>query len=146
MGGAEMQIGVDTQRSVENKRVFVIDNNEVNSMVLQFMLADENETHELPRIAAAIDKAREWPPHLVLLGIGLVDTEGTALISQLKAAMNSVKILLVCDSADDAKVKEALAQGADGVLLTPLVIETVRRKVNTALGRVVPIGIPVAVR
>ena len=141
-----MQIGVDTQRSVENKRVFVIDNNEVNSMVLQFMLADENETHELPKIAAAIDKAREWPPHLVLLGIGLVHAEGAALISQLKAAMNSVKILLVCDSADDAAVKEALAQGADGVLLTPLVIETVRRKVNSALGRVVPLGIPVAVR
>ncbi len=141
-----MQIGVDTQRSVENKRVFVIDDNEVNSMVLQFMLADENETHELPRIAAAIDKAREWPPHLVLLGIGLIHTEGAALISQLKAAMNSVKILLVCDSADDEGVKEALAQGADGVLLTPLVIEIVRRKVNTALGRVVPLGIPVAVR
>jgi AmiR/NasT family two-component response regulator len=60
--------------------------------------------------------------------------------------MNSVKILLVCDSADDATVKEALAQGADGVLLTPLVIKIVRRKVNTALGRVVPLGIPVAVR
>jgi len=141
-----MQIGVDTQRSVENKRVFVIDNNEVNSMVLQFMLADENETHELPKISAAIDKARDWPPHLVLLGIGLVRTEGAALIGQIKASMNSVKILLVCDSADDALVKEALAQGADGMLLTPLVIETVRRKVNTALGRVVPIGIPVVYR
>lgn len=141
-----MQIGVDTQRSVENKRVFVIDNNEVNSMVLQFMLADENETHELPKISAAIDKSREWPPHLVLLGIGLVHTEGAALIGQLKASMNSVKILLVCDSASDALVKDALAQGADGTLLTPLTIEGVRRKVNMALGRVVPLGIPVVYR
>lgn len=141
-----MQIGVDTQRSLENKRVFVIDDNEVNSMGLQFMLADENETHVLPKIAAAIDKAREWPPHLVLLGIGLVRCEGAALVGQLKAAMNSAKILLVCDNADDALVRDALAQGADGTLLTPLKIEGVRRKVNTALGRVVPLGIPVAVR
>ena len=141
-----MQIGVDTQRSVENKRVFVIDDNEINSMGLQFMLADENETHVLPRITAAMDKARDWPPHLVLLGVGLVRSEGVALIGQIKTSMNSVKILLVCDSADDASVKEALAQGADGTLLTPLTIEGVRRKVNSALGRSVPLGIPVVLR
>lgn len=138
-----MQIGVDTQRSIENKRVFVVDNDEINSMGLQFMLADENETHVLPSVSAAIDKAREWPPHLVLLGIGLVRAEDATLIGQIKASMNSVKILLVCDSADDAAVKDALAQGADGTLLTPLRIETVRRKVDSALGRAVPIGIPV---
>lgn len=138
-----MQIGVDTQRSVENKRVFVIEDDEINSMALQFILADENETHTLPRVEAAIEKALEWPPHLVLLGVGLVRSEGSALISQLKAAMNSVKILLVCDSADDISVKEALAEGADGTLLTPLTIEGVRRKVNSALGRAIPLGIPV---
>ena len=138
-----MQIGVDSQRSVENKRVFVVETDEVNSMGLQFMLADENETHVLPSVSAAIDKARDWPPHLVLLGIGLVRTQGTALIGQIKSSMNSARILLVCDSADDAVVKDALAHGADGTLLTPLRIETVRRKVDSALGRAVPIGIPV---
>ena len=60
--------------------------------------------------------------------------------------MSSVKILLVCDNADDALVRDALAQGADGTLLTPLTIEGVRRKVNSALGRAVPIGIPVVLR
>jgi DNA-binding response OmpR family regulator len=141
-----MQIGVDTQRSVENKRVFVIENDEINSMALQFILADENETHTLPKVAAAIDKAREWPPHLVLLGVGLVRSEGAAVIRQIRDAMNSVKILLVCDSADDEKVKDALANGADGTLLTPLTIEGVRRKVNSALGRAVPLNIPVVVK
>lgn len=138
-----MQIGVDSQRSVENKRVFVVENDEVNSMALQFMLADENETHVLPSPAAAIDKARAWPPHLVLLGIGVVRMEGVALIGQIKSSMSGAKILLVCNSANDALVKDALAQGADGTLLTPLKIETVRRKVDSALGRAVPIGIPV---
>ena len=138
-----MQIGVDIQRSIENKRVFVVDNDEINSMGLQFMLADENETHVIPSVAAAIDKSQAWPPHLVLLGIGLVRSEGVTLVSLIKAAMNNVRILLVCDSADDSTVKEALAQGADGTLLTPLRIETVRRKVDSALGRAVPIGIPV---
>ncbi|MHB1656412.1 MAG: response regulator [Burkholderiales bacterium] len=138
-----MQIGVDSQRSIENKRVFVVENDEINSMGLQFMLADENETHVLSSVAAAIDKAGAWPPHLVLLGIGLVRKEGVGLISLIKAAMHNAKILLVCDSADDSTVQAALAQGANGTLLTPLRIETVRRKVDSALGRAVPIGIPV---
>ena len=138
-----MQIGVDSQRSIENKRVFVVENDEINSMGLQFMLADENETHVLSSVAAAIDKAVAWPPHLVLLGIGLVRVEGVSLISLIKAAMHNVRILLVCDSADDSTVQAALAQGANGTLLTPLRIETVRRKVDSALGRAVPIGIPV---
>ena len=141
-----MQIGVDAQKAVENKRVFVIDNNEVNSMTLQFMLADENETHTLDNLAAAIDKSHKWPPHLVLLGLGLLRAEGTTLIGQIKAAMNGVKILVICDSADDVLVKEALTQGADGTLLKPLKIETVRRRVDSALGRKVPIGIPVEYR
>lgn len=138
-----MQIGVDSQRSIENKRVFVVENDDINSMGLQFMLADENETHVFSNIAAAIDKSKAWPPHLVLLGIGMVRNEGTSLISLIKAAMNDVRILLVCDSADDNMVKVALEQGANGTLLTPLRIETVRRKVDSALGRAVPIGIPV---
>ena len=112
-------------------------------MGLQFMLADENETHVLSSVAAAIDKAQACPPHLVLLGIGLVRSEGVTLISLIKAGMNNVRILLVCDSADDNTVKEALEHGANGTLLTPLRIETVRRKVDSALGRAVPIGIPV---
>lgn len=141
-----MQIGVDTQRSVENKRVFVIENDEINSMALQFILADENETHTLPRVDAAIDKAHEWPPHLVLLGMGIVRSEGTSTIGRIKAEMNGVKILLVCDSIDDEKVKEALAHGADGTLLTPLTIEGVRRKTNSALGRAVALSIPVVVQ
>lgn len=138
-----MQIGVDSQRSVENKRVFVVDNDEVHSMALQFMLADENETHDLHSVAAAIEKAQEWPPHLVLLGVGILRLQGIAVIASIKSSMVGARILLVCDSADDALVKEALAHGADGTLLTPLKLETVRRKVDSALGRAVPIGIPV---
>ena len=138
-----MQIGVETSKAVDNKRVFVVDSDEITRAALQFMLHDENETHELSSVAGAIDKAREWPPHLVLLGIDMVRLQGVAVIGAIKSFTPSAKVLLVCDNADDALVKEALAHGADGTLLTPLKIETVRRKVDSALGRAVPIGIPV---
>lgn len=138
-----MQIGVDSSRAVDNKRVFVVDTDEITRAALQFMLHDENETHELSSIAAAIDKAREWPPHLVLLGIGIVRLQGVAAIGSIKSCMAGAKVLLVCGSAGDALVRDAIAHGADGTLLTPLKIETVRRKVDVALGRVVRVGIPI---
>ena len=67
-----MQIGVDTERAVDNRRVFVVDNDEITSAALQFMLHDEIETHELSSLEAAYAKAKDWKPDVLLLGIGIV--------------------------------------------------------------------------
>lgn len=138
-----MQIGVDSQRAVENKRVFVIDSDEVSSMALQFMLADDNETHVLSGVAAALDKGRDWPPQLILLGAGVIRVEGAGVAAQIKSQLAGVKILVVCDAADEPAVKEALTQGADGTLTRPLKLETVRRKVDAQLGRRTQLTIPI---
>lgn len=127
----EMQIGVDSQRAVENKRVFVIDPDEVSSMALQFMLADECETHVLAGVEAARAKSSEWPPHLVLLGQGIVAAEGAAAVAAVKACGTHVKILIVCNAVDEPGVAEALANGADGTLVRPLRLEIVRRRVDS---------------
>ena len=140
-----MQIGVDSQRAVENKRVFVIDSDEVSSMALQFMLADECETHVLPDVASALIKGCDWPPQLVLLGVGSIAREGVATVARLKTQHVGLKILIVCDSVEDALVKEALALGANAALLRPLKLETVRRKVDAQIGRRAALAIPVAV-
>jgi hypothetical protein len=42
--------------AVETKRVFVVDGDEIRRAVLQFMLHDENETHEFPDVGRAYDK------------------------------------------------------------------------------------------
>jgi hypothetical protein len=52
-----MQIGVDTERAVDDRRVFVVDDDEITSAALQFMLHDEIETHELSSLEAAYAKA-----------------------------------------------------------------------------------------
>ncbi|MBM4201619.1 MAG: response regulator, partial [Gammaproteobacteria bacterium] len=67
-----MQIGVDTERALDDRRVFVVDNDEIISAALQFMLHDEIETHELPSLDAAYAKAAEWKPSVLLLGVGVV--------------------------------------------------------------------------
>lgn len=140
-----MQIGVDSQRAVENKRVFVIDSDDISSMALQFMLADECETHVLPDVERALAKGRDWPPQLILLGAGSIAAEGAATVTRLKEQHAGLKILIVCDSVEQEEVKQALALGANATLLRPLKLETVRRKVDSQLGRRAALGIPVTV-
>lgn len=130
-----MQIGVDSQRAVENKRVFVIDSDDISSMALQFMLADECETHVLPSVEAALDKGRAWPPQLILLGAGIVSAEGADAVTRFKAQLNDVNVMIVCDSPADPAVVQALALGASSTLQRPLRLETVRHQVDAQLGR-----------
>lgn len=141
-----MQIGVDSQRAVENKRIFVIDDDEISGTALQFMLADDNETHVFEQLEAALDKACAWPPQLILLGSGLCAGREAAVIARIKAHLAGVKILLVCDASTAPDIQTLRTQGADGLLTRPLDLATVRRKVDGQLGRRMPLGVPLVVR
>jgi hemoglobin len=71
-----MQIGVETSRAVENKRVFVVDDDDITRAVPQFMLQDDNETHDFPTLADAYAKGERGHPDLLLLGLSVVETQG----------------------------------------------------------------------
>ena len=130
-----MQIGVETSRSVENKRIFVIDEDEIQRAALQFMLHDENETHEFGSLAPAFAKAQEWPPQLVILGEAFLRGRGLDAISVVTDTLANVKVLVVAASPDSAIMADASGAGAHGMLAAPLTVENVRRKVDTLLGR-----------
>lgn len=130
-----MQIGVESSRAVENKRVFVVDGDEITRAALQFMLHDENETHELASVEKALAKGREWRPDLVLLGLPIVENTGVGVLADLAARFPGVKILVVADSDQDPLAKTCLDAGAHAVLGKPLTIEAVRYKVDVLLGR-----------
>lgn len=140
-----MQIGVETSRAVDNKRIFVVDSEEITRAVLQFMLHDENETHEIPSLEAAYAKAADWKPDVILLGITIIRHAGVGVIATLRERIPGTKIAIVCDSAADETAKTCLAQGADSLLAKPLTIEGVRRKVDVLLGRRAALRIPVEV-
>jgi CheY-like chemotaxis protein len=142
---ATMQIGVESTRAVENKRVFVVDSDEINRAVLQFMLHDENETHELASLDQAYAKAAQWKPDLILLGMDLVRSHGEEVISALRARIPGIKLIMVAESAGDPLAVNCLKMGAQSVLAKPFLIEGVRRKVDIALGRRTPLSIPVQV-
>jgi DNA-binding NarL/FixJ family response regulator len=140
-----MQIGVDTERAVDNRRVFVVDSDEITSAALQFMLHDEIETHELSSLDAAYAKARDWKPDVLLLGMGIVKDKGIEVLAEIRSKIADLKIILVADSAADPLARECLRNGVNSILPKPLTIEKTRQKVDAQLGRRVKLSIPVQV-
>lgn len=138
-----MQIGVNSSTAVENKRLFVVDTDEITRMALQFMLHDENETHDLPSLDAAFSKSVDWKPDLLLLGVGVVRENGVEILETIKSRIPDVTVVLVTDSMDAPLNETCLQSGADALIVKPLTIETVRKKVDIALGRKRKIVIPI---
>jgi DNA-binding NtrC family response regulator len=133
-----MQIGVETSRAVENKRVFVVDDDDITRAVLQFMLQDDNETHDLPSLAGAYAKSQQGQPDLLLLGLSIVEAAEPDLLRTIGDRWPGTRILLVAGQGHGAAAQAHLQQGAHGVLTGPFTVEAVRRKVDAQLGRVVP--------
>jgi DNA-binding response OmpR family regulator len=118
---SEMQIGVETAKAVDQRRVFVVDDDEIIRAALQFMLHDEIETHELATPEEAYAKGVDWlKPDIVLLGVSFLKERGVGLVRELAEKFSNV---------------EGIKAGAHGALVKPLTLETVRKKVDTILGR-----------
>jgi len=137
-----MQIGVDTQRAVETKRAFIIDSDDIASMALQFMLADELEVHVLASSAEAIARAQDTALDVILLGASVIETEGASVVGALLAAFPGVPVI-ACGPAGDAGVAQALALGARSTIVRPFKVEAVRQRVNAQIGRRAVLTIPV---
>jgi DNA-binding NtrC family response regulator len=133
-----MQIGVETSRAVENKRVFVVDDDDITRAVLQFMLQDENETHDLPNLGEAYKKGEQGRPDVLLLGLSIVEDGGPELLPLIGKEWPSTRVLVIAESGQDAAAHHHLKSGAHGVLTKPFTVEAVRRKVDVQLGRIVP--------
>jgi DNA-binding NtrC family response regulator len=128
-----MQIGVETSRAVDNRRIFVVDDDEITRAVLQFMLHDENETHDLPDLRAAYAKAIDWAPDLLLLGIGVVRSD-PAVLSEIQERLPTARVLLITEAGQEADAQLYIGKGVHAVLAKPLRVEAVRRKVDGLLG------------
>ncbi|MBM3551489.1 MAG: response regulator transcription factor [Alphaproteobacteria bacterium] len=131
-----MQIGVETAKAVDQRRVFVLDEDEIVRAALQFMLHDEIETHEIASLEEAYDKGVGWlKPDVVLLGASFLKSNGVSVLKEVAERFGGVRVLIVCDKADEALAVDAMKHGAHGTLVKPLTIENVRQKVDTVLGR-----------
>jgi DNA-binding response OmpR family regulator len=132
----DMQIGVETSKAVDQRRIFVVDEDEITRAALQFMLHDEIETHEITSPEEAYEKGVDWlVPDVILLGVSLLKSRGVDLVKEMTTKFPKVRILIVTGKEDEVTAVEGLKAGAHGALVKPLTIESVRKKVDTILGR-----------
>ncbi len=129
-----MQIGVEMSRALENKRIFIVSDDEIARAALQFMLHDEYEAHDLANLSAAHAKAAQGQPDLVLLGLEIVEARGVAVLQEIAAKFPAAKVMLIAAPGQDALAQSYLGGGAHSVLTKPLTIESVRRKVGIVFG------------
>jgi len=137
-----MQIGVDTQRAVETKRAFIVDSDDISSMALQFMLADELEVNVLASSAEAVARAQGPALDVILLGASVIESESAAVVGALIAAFPGVPII-VCGPAGHEGIAQALTLGARSTIQRPFKVEAVRQRVNAQIGRRAVLTIPV---
>ncbi|MCJ2179113.1 response regulator [Novosphingobium album (ex Hu et al. 2023)] len=131
-----MQIGVETSKAVDQRRIFVVDEDEITRAALQFMLHDEIETHELTTLAEAYEKGQDWLlPDVLILGMSVLKAHGVEVIAEIAERYPAARVLIVAGKEDEELGLAALKAGAAGALLKPLRIEAVRQKVDTILGR-----------
>jgi len=131
-----MQIGVESSKAVDQRRIFVVDEDEITRAALQFMLHDEIETHELSSLEAAFARGEGWlAPDLLLLGVGIVAARGLEVLAAIAARWPHARTLIVTGKEDEALALAGLKAGAAGALVKPLRLEAVRSKVDTVLGR-----------
>src|SRR5215467_6153565 len=127
-----MQIGVETAKAVDQRRVFVVDEDEITRAALQFMLHDEIETHELASPEEAYVKGVDWlKPDVVLLGVSFLKSRGQGVIGELSAKLPGGRILIGTDKSDETTAVEGMKGGAHGAVVKPLTLEGVRKKVDT---------------
>src|SRR6266568_3738187 len=113
----------------DQRRVFVIDDDEITRAALQFMLHDEIETHELESPEEAFEKGVGWlKPHVVLLGASFLKDRGVGIVGELNAKFPGVRVLIVCEKSDETTAVEGMKAGAHGALVKPLTLEAVRKK------------------
>jgi DNA-binding response OmpR family regulator len=131
----DMRTNRDTSQPTRDKRIFVVESDEVIRSALQFILEDGNETHGLASLEKAYARGDTWKPDLVLLGVSIVRSQGVRVLDDIGVRLPGAKILLVVDSRNDPLAQLCLAAGADDVLGKPIATDPVCDKVDLLLGR-----------
>lgn len=118
------------------KRILVVEDNDLNRRLFCDVLKASG--HSVEPVAdglEAIERARQFAPHLAIMDIQLPNVSGLDLIAQMKAdpSLQTIPVLAVTAYAgkgDEERIRDA---GAEGYLAKPVSIGPFMRAVNALL-------------
>ena len=114
-------------------RVLVIDDEPPIRKLLRLGLTAQGyQTLEAPSGKAALDLLSQ-EPDLIILDLGLPDTQGHDLLRTIRARNESVPIVVLSSRGDEAGKVQALDLGADDYITKPFGMEELLARMRAAL-------------
>lgn len=130
--------------------VWIIEDNANFRRGLGRALSHPSVAHDVREFASCEEAlaafAREKPPEVVLLDVGLPGMDGITGIAHLKSRAPAAGILILTVFEDDEKIFRAICNGASGYLLKAQPISTIITAITDVLGGGSPMNPRVAHR
>jgi CheY-like chemotaxis protein len=119
------------------RRVLYVEDNDTNVELMRGMLANRPQIDLTVATTgrAGLAAARQRPPHLILLDIGLPDIDGLQVLQLVRDDPRLARVPVIVVSADttEARIDAALSSGASDFLAKPLDLHALLHAVDTQL-------------
>lgn len=113
----------------------VEDDNAVSKLMAATMESQDYQYRIASTGASAIMEALSYKPEVMILDLGLPDTDGIEVIKKIRAWSN-MPIIVVSARSEDADKVAALDAGADDYLTKPFSVDELLARLRVALRRV----------
>ncbi|HCM43164.1 MAG TPA: hypothetical protein DIS66_07640 [Candidatus Omnitrophica bacterium] len=116
------------------KKLLVVDDEEEICDFLKSFFEDRQFTVETAHSGVqAIEKARKFGPHVILLDIQMPEMDGLKALKILKEENPKVKVIMVTAVETQEKIEESMRLGADNYITKPLSLEYLENDVQEKL-------------
>ena len=124
---------------MNNKPLILVveDDPAVRNLISTTLEAHDYKHHAAPTGEAAILEAASHNPDVILLDLGLPDTDGAQVIQKIRSWSNTPIIVISARSEDTDKI-EALDAGADDYVTKPFTLGEVQARIRANLRRTRP--------
>lgn len=116
------------------KRMLVVDDEEEICDFLKSFFEDREFVVETAHSGTqAIEKARKFGPHVILLDIQMPEMDGLKALKIIKEENPKTKVIMVTAVETQEKIEESMRLGADNYITKPLSLEYLENDVQEKL-------------
>ncbi|KWV44085.1 MULTISPECIES: response regulator transcription factor [Rhizobium] len=115
-------------------KILVVDDEPpIRKLLRVGLTAQGYEVHEAPNGVAALQAAKDDPPDLIVLDLGLPDKSGHELLQEWRGAGLALPIVILSSRTDETGIVKALEAGADDYLTKPFGMNELGARLRVAL-------------
>ena len=115
------------------KLLVVDDEPPIRKLLRVGLTAQGYEVYEAPNGATALQSAKDEPPDLIVLDLGLPDKSGHELLREWRDGGLTLPIVILSSRTDEAGIVNALEAGADDYLTKPFGMNELGARLRVAL-------------